>query len=209
MPTDDLFKFDLKYAPLIVAGVDEAGRGPLAGSVVCAAAVMPAGFYIDKINDSKAVKESVREELFEQICLHALDYCIFEADNRLIDAINILEATKFAMKKAIEGLTKVRPDVVLVDAVKGLDIKYRYEPIIKGDALSYNIAAASILAKVWRDRLMRDFDKKFPEYGFARHKGYGTKEHIDAIIKYGKCEIHRDSFLKNIVAPESREETVV
>ena len=138
-----------------------------------------------------------REELFDKIVDIAISYSIVEIDEKKIDEINILQATKLGMKRAVENL-KVMPDLVLVDAVK-IDVALPQENIIKGDALSYNIAAASILAKVYRDKLMENLDKKYPEYNFAKHKGYGTKAHIEALKKYGKCEIHRETFIKKFV----------
>lgn len=199
MQTRELFNYDLKYSPLIVAGTDEAGRGPLAGPVVCAVCVMPPDCFIDKINDSKILTEKTREDLYEKIISSALDYGVCALDNHIIDSINILAATKLAMKKAVESLKKVKPDILLVDAVTNLDIGLKYEPIINGDALSYNIAAASIIAKVHRDRLMKEYALLYPQYGFEKHKGYGTKEHIQMLKKFGKCEIHRDTFIKNFV----------
>ena len=194
-----MLDYDLKYKGKTVAGVDEAGRGPLAGPVVCACAVMPleADKIIEGINDSKKLTEKKREELYDKIISRALSYSIVAIDERIIDNINILNATKLGMKKAVEDL-KIKPDIVLTDAVK-IDITLPQENIIKGDAKSYNIAAASILAKVYRDRLMKTLSQKYPNYNFAKHKGYGTKEHIENIRKYGKCEIHRDTFIKKII----------
>ena len=197
-----MFNFDLEYAEngtKLVAGVDEAGRGPLAGPVCVAAVIMP--LHPEKIiagvNDSKKLTEKKREALFDEIINTALAYKIELVSEKDIDSVNILNATKQGMKQAICGLN-VHPDVVLIDAVK-LDVPFNTESIIKGDAKSYNIAAASILAKVTRDRLMLELDKKYPEYNFKKHKGYGTKEHIENLKKYGKCEIHRNSFIKNFV----------
>lgn len=192
-----MLDYEKKFGGKIIAGIDEAGRGPLAGPVVCACAVMPMDNIIEGINDSKKVSPKKREELYEKIIETAISYSIVEVDEKTIDEINILQATKLGMKKALESL-KVKPEVVLIDAVK-IDTDLPQENIIKGDALSYNIAVASILAKVYRDRLMVELDKKFPEYNFAKHKGYGTKLHIEALKKYGKCEIHRDSFIKNFI----------
>ena len=194
-----MLDYDLKYKGKTVAGVDEAGRGPLAGPVVCACAVMPleADKIIEGINDSKKLTEKKREELYDKIISRALSYSIVVIDEKIIDNINILNATKLGMKKAVEDL-KIKPDIVLTDAVK-IDITLPQENIIKGDAKSYNIAAASILAKVYRDRLMKTLSQKYPNYNFAKHKGYGTKEHIENIRKYGKCEIHRDTFIKKII----------
>lgn len=194
-----MLDYDLKYKGKTVAGVDEAGRGPLAGPVVCACAVMPleADKIIEGINDSKKLTEKKREELYDKIISRALSYSIVAIDEKIIDNINILNATKLGMKKAVEDL-KIKPDIVLTDAVK-IDITLPQENIIKGDAKSYNIAAASILAKVYRDRLMKTLSQKYPNYNFAKHKGYGTKEHIENIRKYGKCEIHRVTFIKKII----------
>lgn len=195
-----MFEYEDKYKSLgLVAGMDEAGRGPLAGPVVCACVIMPLEKekLIDGINDSKKLSPKKREELFEKIVKTAISYSIVEVDEKTIDRINILQATKLGMKKALEGLS-VKPAIVLIDAVK-LDIDIKQENIIKGDAKSYNIASASILAKVYRDRLMVKLSKDYPEYHFDKHKGYGTKEHIDALKKYGKCPIHRDSFIGHFV----------
>ena len=194
--TEKLFNYDLSIGVDGVAGIDEAGRGPLAGPVVTACCMMPLDKMVDKINDSKKVSEKKREELFETI-KQISSYSITIVDNEKIDEINILEATKYAMKKSLDDMP-VRPSLVLVDAVK-LDSDVPVVPLIKGDATSYNIAAASILAKVTRDRIMREMDELYPEYGFAKNKGYGTKEHIDALIKYGPCPIHRYSFIKNFI----------
>lgn len=195
-----MFEYEDKYKSLgLVAGMDEAGRGPLAGPVVCACVIMPLENekLIDGINDSKKLSPKKREELFEKIVKTAISYSIVEVDEKTIDRINILQATKLGMKKAFESLS-VKPAIVLIDAVK-LDIDIKQENIIKGDAKSYNIASASILAKVYRDRLMVKLSKDYPEYHFDKHKGYGTKEHIDALKKYGKCPIHRDSFIGHFV----------
>lgn len=195
-----MFEYEDKYKSLgLVAGMDEAGRGPLAGPVVCACVIMPLEKekLIDGINDSKKLSPKKREELFEKIVKTAISYSIVEVDEKTIDRINILQATKLGMKKAFESLS-VKPAIVLIDAVK-LDIDIKQENIIKGDAKSYNIASASILAKVYRDRLMVKLSKDYPEYHFDKHKGYGTKEHIDALKKYGKCPIHRDSFIGHFV----------
>ena len=192
-----MLDYEKKYEGKLIAGIDEAGRGPLAGPVVCACVIMPLDNMLEGVNDSKKLTEKKREALYEQIKERAISYAIVEIDEKTIDEINILNATKLGMKKALEGL-KVVPDIVLVDAVK-IDTTIMQEGIIKGDALSYNIAAASILAKVYRDRLMKQLDEKYPEYQFAKHKGYGTKVHIEALKKYGKCEIHRESFIKNFI----------
>ncbi|MBO5395033.1 MAG: ribonuclease HII [Clostridia bacterium] len=194
-----MLDYEKKFEGKMIAGVDEAGRGPLAGPVVCAAVIMPMGEkdIIEGVNDSKKLTEKKREVLYEQIKAKALAYAIVEVDERTIDEINILNATKFGMKGAVEKLG-VTPEVVLIDAVK-IDIELPQENIIKGDALSYNIAAASILAKVYRDRLMKQLDEKYPDYQFAKHKGYGTKLHIELLKKFGKSPIHRESFIKNFI----------
>ncbi|MDE7079731.1 MAG: ribonuclease HII [Clostridia bacterium] len=180
-----------------VAGVDEVGRGPLAGPVVVASVIMPLGCedIIQGVNDSKKVSEKNREILYGKILEKAIAYRIEWADEKVIDEINILEATKLCMQKAIDNLS-VSPDTVLVDAVK-LKCKYPVEPIIKGDAKSYSIACASILAKVTRDRYMIEMDGKYPEYGFAANKGYGSAKHIEALKSVGPCPLHRKSFIKN------------
>lgn len=199
-----MFEYEDKYKSLgLVAGMDEAGRGPLAGPVVCACVVMPLekNKIIDGINDSKKLTPKKREELFEKIVTTAISYSIIEVDEETIDRINILQATKLGMKRAVESLS-VKPAVVLIDAVK-IDCDIPQENIIKGDAKSYNIASASILAKVYRDRLMVELAKTYPEYHFEKHKGYGTKDHIDALKKYGKCKIHRNSFIGHFVEVEN------
>lgn len=194
-----MLDYEKKYKGKVIAGIDEAGRGPLAGPVVCACVIMPidSDKIIDGINDSKKLSAKKREELYEKIINTAVAYSIVEIDEKKIDEINILQATRLGMKKALESLD-VMPDIVLIDAVK-IDTDLPQENIIKGDALSYNIASASILAKVHRDRLMVSIDKEYPQYGFAKHKGYGTKAHIEALKKYGKTKIHRESFIKHFV----------
>lgn len=192
-----MLDYEKKYKGMIIAGIDEAGRGPLAGPVVCACVVMPLDEdkIIEGIDDSKKLTEKKREKLFDLIKQTAIAYSIVEVDEKCIDEINILNATKLGMKKALESL-KIKPDIVLVDAVK-IDTEIKQDNIVKGDALSYNIAAASILAKVWRDRKMTELDKVYPQYQFAKHKGYGTKLHIEALKEFGKCKFHRESFIKN------------
>ena len=192
-----MLDYENKYKGKRIAGIDEAGRGPLAGPVVCACVIMPLDEdkLIDGINDSKKLTEKKREELYDKIIERAIAYSIVEVDERTIDRINILNATKQGMKRALDGL-KVKPDIVLIDAVK-IDTDLPQDNIIKGDAKSYNIASASILAKVYRDRLMKELSEKYPQYNFAKHKGYGTKEHIENLKKYGKCELHRETFIKN------------
>ena len=181
----------------LVAGIDEAGRGPLAGPVCVAIVIMPQDDIIEEINDSKKLSEKKREMLYDKIINTAISYHIEFVDEKTIDRINILNATKLGMLKCINNIP-VTPEIVLIDAVK-IDSDVKTESVIHGDALSYNIAAASILAKVSRDRLMVELDKKYPEYNFKKHKGYGTKEHIEALKKYGKCDIHRDSFIGHFV----------
>ena len=193
-----MFDYENKYLNAgckFIAGIDEAGRGPLAGPVVVASVIMPMDNIIDGINDSKKLTEKKRNELFEKIKQTAICYHIEVVDEKVVDEINILNATKLGMKNCIEKLES-RPDVVLIDAVK-IDSDVQTVSIIKGDAKSYSIAAASILAKVYRDNMMLQYDKEYPIYNFAKHKGYGTKMHIDAIKQYGICPIHRKSFVKN------------
>ena len=179
----------------LIAGMDEVGRGPLAGPVCVACVIMPLDDIIEGVDDSKKLSEKKRNELFEKIKEKAIAYQIEMVDEQKIDEINILEATKLCMKKAVEGLT-LKPDVVLVDAISKLDISVPIRGIIKGDALSYSIGCASILAKVTRDNFMCEIAKEYPEYGFEKHKGYGTKVHIEALKEIGPCEYHRLSFLK-------------
>ena len=179
----------------LIAGMDEVGRGPLAGPVCVACVIMPLDDVIEGIDDSKKLSEKKRDALFEKIKEKAIAYSIEMVDEQTIDKINILEATKLCMKKAVEKL-EIKPDVVLVDAIKSLDVMVPIRGIIKGDALSYSIGCASILAKVTRDRLMVELAKEYPEYGFEKHKGYGTKVHIEALKEYGPCIYHRLSFLK-------------
>ena len=177
-----------------IAGMDEAGRGPLAGPVVAASVILPKDCLIEGVNDSKKVSEKKREKLYDDITQNAIAWGVGIVDNQVIDEINILEATRKAMHEAICQL-KVKPDYILIDAEKKVDTNgIPYMPIIKGDALSISIAAASIVAKVTRDRMMREYDRMFPVYGFEKHKGYGTKAHIDAIRENGLCMIHRKTF---------------
>lgn len=192
-------EFENKYSDLgAVAGIDEAGRGPLAGPVVAAAVILPKDIFLPFLNDSKKVTEKRRDVLFDQIKQEAIAYGIGIASNALIDEINILQATYEAMREAISKLNKT-PDILLVDAVHIPDINIKQVGIVKGDAKSVNIAAASILAKVTRDRLMLEYDKIYPEYGFASNKGYGTAKHIEALKAYGACDIHRRTFIGNFV----------
>ncbi|MCI8965016.1 MAG: ribonuclease HII [Clostridia bacterium] len=182
-----------------IAGIDEAGRGPLAGPVVVAAVIMPKDSMIEGVNDSKKVSEKKREKLYEQITNEAIAYGIGIIDQKEIDDINILNATKKAVTTAIASL-KVKPDLILVDALTNINtLGVPYKSIIKGDAKEYSIAAASIIAKVTRDRIMREWDEIYPQYGFAKHKGYGTANHIKVIKEIGPCILHRKSFIKNFI----------
>ena len=182
-----------------IGGIDEVGRGPLAGPVVCAIVVMPLGEndIIEGVDDSKKLSEKKRKYLSERIKEKAIAYKICEISPEEIDEINILKATIKCMKRCVD-LVSVKPDMLLVDAVKA-DFSVPSTPIVKGDALSYSIGAASIIAKVYRDELMEKYAKIYPEYGFEKHKGYGTKAHIDAIKEHGACPIHRKTFIKNFV----------
>lgn len=182
-----------------ICGIDEAGRGPLAGPVVVAAAIMPKDSMIEGVNDSKKVSEKKREKLYDQIIEEAISYSVAIIGQDVIDDINILNATKSGVTQVIDGLD-VKPELIVVDALTGINTRgIPYEPIIKGDAKCYNIAAASILAKVTRDRIMRQWDEIYPQYGFVAHKGYGTAKHIEAIKECGLCPIHRKSFTKKFV----------
>lgn len=182
-----------------LAGVDEVGRGPLAGPVVVASVVMPHTDFIGGIKDSKKISEKRREELFEIIKSEAVEYKIESVERDIIDECNILNATKLGMVRAIEEI-ETKCDLFLVDGNNiRLATERRVEYLVKGDALGYSIGAASILAKVTRDRLMREYDEIYPMYEFAKNKGYGTAAHIDAIKKYGPCPIHRRTFIKNFV----------
>lgn len=181
---------------LVVAGMDEAGRGPLAGNVVAACVVMPSDIIIDGIYDSKKLSESRREVLFDEIMAGAVAVGVGQVMPQEIDRINILQATRCAMRQAAEA---VRADIYLIDAVESLGLSGVEIPIMKGDATSYAIAAASIVAKVARDRQMVEADQQYPGYGFARHKGYGTAEHMAAICSLGLCPIHRRSFIRGVM----------
>lgn len=188
-------KEDVKY----ICGIDEAGRGPLAGPVVVASVIMPKDSMIEGVNDSKKVSEKKREKLYEEITNTAISWGVGIIDQREIDEINILNATKKGLTNSLKEL-EIKPDLILVDALTNIDtLGIPYRSIIKGDAKSYSIAAASIIAKVTRDRIMRQWDELYPEYGFEKHKGYGTKMHIDAIKEYGPCPLHRKSFIKNFI----------
>ncbi len=196
---ENLYNEGLKY----ICGIDEAGRGPLAGPVVVGAVVMPKDSMLEFMNDSKKVTEKRRELLYEEIVNTSLAYGIGIISQEEIDKINILNATKKGLHEAlgqvIEKL-KQKPDIIIVDALREIDtFGITYESIIKGDATCYSISAASILAKVTRDRIMTEWDKIYPQYGFAMHKGYGTAKHIQAIKEYGPCPLHRKSFITHFV----------
>lgn len=182
-----------------ICGIDEAGRGPLAGPVVVAGVIMPQDSMIEGINDSKKVSEKKREKLYDLIIEEAISYSVAIIGQDVIDEINILNATKQGVTNVVEEL-QVKPDLILVDALTHLNTKeIPYHSIVKGDAKCYSIAAASIIAKVTRDRIMREWDEVYPQYGFIAHKGYGTAKHIVAIKEYGLCPIHRRSFTKNFI----------
>ena len=183
----------------LIAGIDEAGRGPLAGPVVVELVIMKPNSFIEGINDSKKVSEKKREILYEKIIEEAVDWSVGIVDQKEIDEINILNATKKALKKAIMDLN-VKPERIVVDALENIDTcGIPYTSIIKGDAKIYSISAASIIAKVTRDRIMKEYDEVYPEYGFSGHKGYGTAKHIQAIKEFGPCALHRQSFIKNFI----------
>ena len=196
----ELKKIDKQYYDMnmkYVCGIDEAGRGPLAGPVVVASVIMKPDSMIEGVNDSKKISEKKREKLYELITNEAISYGVGIITQEEIDDINILQATKKGLTNSLNSM-EIKPDMILVDALKGIDtLGIPYLSIIKGDATSYSIAAASIIAKVTRDRIMREWDKVYPEYGFATHKGYGTVKHIEAIKQYGLCPLHRKSFCKN------------
>ena len=182
-----------------ICGIDEAGRGPLAGPEVVAGVIMPKESMIEGVNDSKKVSEKKRELLYDKIIEEAISYSVAIIGQDVIDDINILNATKRGVTEVVEGLNE-RPDLIIIDALEHIDTKgVPYNSIIKGDAKCYSIAAASILAKVTRDRIMREWDNIYPQYGFINHKGYGTAKHISAIKEYGPCPIHRKSFTKNFI----------
>ncbi|MBQ5490347.1 MAG: ribonuclease HII [Oscillospiraceae bacterium] len=198
---NDLWIYEQQYTEngsLTVAGVDEAGRGPLAGPVFAAAVILPFGTEIDGLNDSKKLSEAKREKLFDIITDKAVAYGIASASEKEIDGINILEATFLAMNRALKQI-EGSFDLALIDGNRNKGIEYPSVTVIKGDALCADIAAASILAKVSRDRFMYTMADKYPQYGFEKHKGYGTKLHYENIAKYGVCPIHRKTFLKGIV----------
>ena len=182
-----------------ICGIDEAGRGPLAGPVVVASVIMPEDSMIEGVNDSKKISEKKREKLYDQIIEEAIGYSISIIGQEEIDEINILNATKKGLTDSLKEL-KVKPDLIIVDALAHIDtLGIPYESIIKGDAKCYSISAASILAKVTRDRIMREWAAIYPQYGFEQHKGYGTAKHISAIKEYGSCPIHRRTFIKHFI----------
>jgi ribonuclease HII len=192
---NELRKKGFKY----ICGIDEAGRGPLAGPVVVASVIMPADSMIEGVNDSKKISEKKREKIYDEILEEAISYGVAIIGQDEIDEINILNATKKGLTVSLQELSQ-RPDLILVDALNGIDtMGIPYDSIIKGDAKCYSIAAASIIAKVTRDRIMREWDNIYPEYGFEKHKGYGTAAHIAAIRQYGLCPIHRKTFTKNFI----------
>lgn len=198
--TKPLFDYDLnlhkKYN--LIAGIDEVGRGPLAGPVVTACVIMPYDEMIEGVYDSKHITAKKREKLYDLILSKAISYSITLESEKIIDEINILQATKKSMLNSYTTLS-VKPDLLLVDAVK-LDVPCDTISIIRGDSTSYAIACASILAKVFRDRLMNEYAKSYPMYDFENNKGYGTKKHIEALKQFGKCPIHRDSFITHFVS---------
>lgn len=195
----EMLEFDRSRAKGgILAGVDEAGRGPLAGPVVAAAVILPPDTVIEGLNDSKKLSEKRREELFDVIKDKALAYAVYSVDEKRIDEINILQATFEAMRGAV-GALEVRPELVLVDGNRSPGLELPCETVVKGDSKSMATAAASVIAKVTRDRYMRKMAEVYPGYGFEKHKGYGTKAHYEAIERLGICDIHRRTFLKNIL----------
>ena len=200
-----LSTYEEKFSDYIIGGIDEAGRGPLAGPVVAACVVLDRSKEILYINDSKKVSEKKRYLLYDEIIDKSYAYGIGIVDEKVIDDINILEATDIAMKEAYGKANKMYREkykacinMLFVDAIHIKNVDIKQVSIVHGDALSISIAAASIIAKVTRDRIMIDYDKLYPEYGFAKHKGYGTKKHIEALHKYGRCPIHRETFISSI-----------
>ena len=194
----DKLRYEREFQALgakLIAGVDEVGRGPLAGPVCAAAVVMPLDDIIEGVDDSKKLSPKKREQLAKIIRQKAIAYKICMVDEKVIDKINILNATKLCMKNAIDGLG-VEPDIVLVDAIKSLDVKPKVNGIVKGDMLSYSIGCASIIAKVERDEYMKNLAQKYPDYAFEKNMGYGTREHIEALKKFGAQDCHRKTFLK-------------
>lgn len=198
VPTFDLERQAAQRGYQHICGVDEAGRGPLAGPVCAAAVILPDGCEIEGLNDSKKLSEKKREQLYDVICQKAIAYAVAYASVEEIEAVNILNATFLAMNRAMTSLS-VSPDYALIDGNRTpAGIACDCETVVKGDSKCCSIAAASILAKVSRDRLICEWDAKYPQYHFAKHKGYGTKDHIEQIKAYGPCPLHRLSFLKNI-----------
>ena len=192
---ESAYKEGFKY----ICGIDEAGRGPLAGPVVVASAIMPSNSMIEGVNDSKKISEKKREKLYEAITKEAISYGVGIIDQNEIDEINILNATKKGLTESLKQL-EIKPDIILVDALKDINtLNIPYRSVIKGDAKIYSIACASIIAKVTRDRIMREWDEIYPQYGFALHKGYGTAKHISAIKEFGLCPLHRKSFTTKFV----------
>lgn len=188
-----LYNENIKY----ICGIDEAGRGPLAGPVVVGAVILPENSFIEGVNDSKKVSEKKREKLYDLITEEAIAYSVGIVDQKTIDEINILNATKLGVKRALEALRQ-KPEIIMVDALNNMDtLGIPYISVVKGDTKNYCIAAASIIAKVTRDRMMREWDEVYPIYGFSKHKGYGTAEHIRIIKENGPCPLHRKSFIKN------------
>lgn len=203
MPDYEFEKAALNSGFNAVCGVDEAGRGPLAGPVCAAAVILAPDTVIEGLDDSKKLSEKKRERLFDVITEKAISFSVAFGTLEEIESLNILEATFLAMNRAIDGLS-VKPDFALIDGNRApKNIKIPCETIVKGDSKSMSVAAASVLAKVTRDRLMLHYDITYPRYDFKKHKGYGTKEHTELIKKYGPCEIHRLSFLKNILGQEN------
>ena len=199
MPDYEFEKAAVNSGFSCICGVDEAGRGPLAGPVCAAAVILPEDAVIEGLDDSKKLTEKKRERLYDIIKQTAVAYSVAYGTLEEIETVNILDATYLAMNRAIAGLS-VKPDFALIDGNRvPRGIKIPCETVVKGDSKSMSVAAASVLAKVTRDRLMLEYDKKYPEYNFKKHKGYGTKEHTELIKQYGPCEIHRLSFLKNIL----------
>lgn len=192
---EELYKKGLKY----IAGIDEAGRGPLAGPVIVGAVIMKPDSMIEGVNDSKKISEKKREILYEKIIKEAIAWGVGIVNQQEIDEINILNATKKALTMAIQNLS-IKPDQIIVDALENINtLKIPYTSVIKGDAKIYSVSVASIIAKVTRDRIMREYDTVYPQYGFAGHKGYGTAKHIQAIKEYGPCPLHRRTFIKNFI----------
>ena len=199
---DAMLSYEREYAALApLCGIDEAGRGPLAGPVAAAAVILPENCRILYLNDSKKLSPARRDALFDEIREKAVAYSVAVIPAERIDGINILQATYEAMRQAVRGLS-VEPGALLNDAVTIPELSFRQIPIVKGDAKSLSIAAASVLAKVTRDRMMEEYDRLYPEYGFAKHKGYGTAQHIAALKEYGPCPIHRRTFIGHFVSEE-------